>query len=120
MQCLQINLRVDTGCVGVLMSQQRADLSERSTLTQHLAGQSMAELMCSTGGSGNLRAQKAMSNNRSDAARTLEATNGSFETQENTTRRAVESATSQICGDRSAHLRRQGHLSTPTTFAAHT
>jgi hypothetical protein len=49
MQCLQINLGVDASCVGVLMSQQRADLGERGTLAQHLAGQSMAKLMRSIG-----------------------------------------------------------------------
>ena len=45
MQSLQVNLGVDAGGIRVLMPQHGADLSERSTSAQHIAGKSVTKLV---------------------------------------------------------------------------
>ena len=50
------------------MAQQLADLAERSTMAQHLGGQSMTELVCACGRRIDAGALEPMANERANAA----------------------------------------------------
>src|SRR5262249_32677617 len=77
-QCVDIDLCIDFRGLGIAMTQDLADLTERGALTQHLGGQCMAKLMCSVSGCVYSGALDGVPNNRSNAAGTLKAADRGF------------------------------------------
>ena len=90
------------------MPQHLADLAERSALAQHLSGESVAKLMCSSCWGINARTLECMPNDRSNTAGTLKASDGSLRTHKHATTGAVRSPMLQIVGNSLADFRRKG------------
>jgi len=87
------------------MTQDLADLVERSPLAQHLGGQSMAELMSPVRRGIDPGALDGTANDTCEAAGALKAMHGRSGTQKYSPRGAARSPMAQIGSHRIRHLR---------------